>query len=129
MTTDGPLPQRDELRAWLRTLERDYAAAYEAALRGERNRLPTIAHTVMEALPGVIATLEDYASLAARRDDLAERVARVEVLADVVRRLQKPDPDTGDRDVSFFALMEALYPDRAALTSDRAATEGGGERG
>jgi hypothetical protein len=41
----------------------------------------------------------------------AAAVARVEALLSLVGRIQAPDPDTGDRLVSFFAIAEALHPD------------------
>lgn len=38
-------------------------------------------------------------------------IRRVNSLCDSVRQLQKPDSDTGDRQVSFFALLDALESD------------------
>lgn len=43
--------------------------------------------------------------------DTRTKLAAVRSLANIVRDLQPPDPDTGDRDVSFFALIEALGDD------------------
>lgn len=57
----------------------------------------------------------DAQSLIPERDAARAALTRVEALCDVVRQLQRPDPDTGDRVVSFFALLDAIEPDDAAL--------------
>lgn len=44
--------------AEVREIETTYAAAYEAALRGESELNPSIAHAVMERLPALLARLE-----------------------------------------------------------------------
>jgi hypothetical protein len=61
--------------------------------------------------------VEDAEFIAALRNAAPQLLAafraveRVRALCDVVRQLQAADPDTGDRSVSFFALLEALEPD------------------
>ena len=60
-------------------------------------------------------TIEEYEqkwnTLAAQLAEARARLAEVESLRDVVRKLQEPDPDTGDRQVSFLALCDALEVD------------------
>lgn len=77
---------------------------YGASGRGEQTGCPE--------LRDAIYTLR---GLRAERDAALAALARVQSLCDVVRRLQAPDSDTGDRSVSFFALLDAIEPDDDVL--------------
>lgn len=47
---------------------------------------------------------------------LRERLSAVRSLAEVVGRLQPADPNTGDRDVSWLELLEALDPSNESMS-------------
>lgn len=104
----------DPIQADLAQLTADLRAAEQAATPG-RGAL-RVAMTVQGQ-----ANVEFVTMLLAAVPDLlaaAEAVERVRALLDLVGRLQKPDPDTGDRMVSFFAVAEALHPDDEEATGD-----------
>ena len=81
-----------------------------------RDRNANAEHCATFDPPTVLALLARLEAAESARDEALAAVERVRALADIVRRLQEPDPDSGDRDVSFFALLDALDPDDAALT-------------
>lgn len=68
------------------------------------------AHETSNADAALIAALRNATPFLLAQ---AAAVERVRALCDVVRRLQAADPDTGDRSVSFSALLEALEADDA----------------
>lgn len=73
-----------EERERLRGLERDYVAAYQDALQGQPNRMPSIAHEVMVLLPDLLDAADERDELATKVDLLRTAVGTLpETLANL----------------------------------------------
>lgn len=94
------LDERDRLRAELVEAKQERDHIFGEALRFKRLRI--------EERERADAAVANSDALSVENAALRAQVQAVEALRDTVARLQEPDADTGDRDVSFFALCDAL---------------------